>query len=112
MPVIALADIFGIDGRRGELLALFRETERSARATSGVRRYVFAAIPSVPDQYLLVSEFETQEAMDAYHRSDAFERYQFEVGEMLARPSEMSVYNVTEAVRPVASEPLDPRRAD
>ena len=38
--------------------------------------------------------------------------YQFEVGELLARPSEMSVYTVAEAVRPFASGPLDPRRAD
>ena len=112
MPVIGLADIYGIGGRRTELLALFRETERSARAVPGVRRYVFAARPNDPDQYLLVSEWETQEAMDAYHRSDAFARYQFEVGEMLARPSEMSVYTVTDVVRPVASAPLDPRRAD
>ncbi len=112
MPVIALADIFGIGGRRAELHALLSETERSARVQPGVRRYVFTARPNDPDQYLLVSEWETQEAMDAYHRSDAFARYQFEVGEMLARPSEMSVYTVTEAVRPVASGPLDPRRAD
>ena len=112
MPVIALADIYGIGGRRAELLALFRETERAARATPGARRYVFAASPDDPDRYLLVSEWETQEAMDSYHRSDAFARYQFEVGELLARPSEMSVYTAPEAVRPVASGPLDPRRAD
>ena len=112
MPVIALADIFGIDGRRDELLALFRETEASAREVPGVRRYVFAVSPSDRDRYLLVSEWETQAAMDAYHRSEAFARYQFEVGELLARPSEMSVYTVSEAVRPLASDVLDPRRAD
>jgi quinol monooxygenase YgiN len=112
MPVIALADIFGIDGRREELLALFRETEASARVVPGVRRYVFAVSPSDRDRYLLVSEWETQEAMDAFHRSDVFARYQFEVGELLARPSEMSVFTVTEAVKPVASGLLDPRRAD
>ena len=60
MPVIALADIFGIDGRREELLALFRETEASARVVPGVRRYVFAVSPSDRDRYLLVSEWETQ----------------------------------------------------
>ncbi len=111
MPVIALADIFGIDGRREELLALFRATEASARVMPGVRRYVFAVSPSDRDQYLLVSEWDTQQAMDGFHRSDAFARYQFEVGELLARPSEMSVYTVTEAVRPQASDVLDPRRA-
>ena len=112
MPVIALADIFGLAGRRTELAALFRETERAARAMKGARRYLFAASPQAPDEYVLVSEWESQEALDAYHSSEAFARYQFEVGELLARPSEMSVYTVTEAVRPVADGRLDPRRAD
>jgi quinol monooxygenase YgiN len=112
VPVIALADVFGLAGRREELAALFRETEARVRNLPGARRYVFAALPAVPDRYLLVSEWETQEAMDDYHRSDAFARYQFEVGDLLARPSEMTVYAVTEALRPVAGGTLDPRRAD
>jgi quinol monooxygenase YgiN len=112
MPVIAVADIFGIHGRREELTALFRETERAARAMPGARRYLFAVSADAPDQYVLVSEWESQEAMDGYHASQAFARYQFEVGDLLARPSEMSVYTVSEAVRPVASGALDPRRAD
>ena len=65
------------------------ERPRRARAIPGARRYVFTVTPSDRDQYLLVSEWDTQAAMDAHHRSDAFARYQFDVGELLARPSEM-----------------------
>ena len=112
MPVIAIADLYGLGGRRAELAALFRDTEAQARGTPGCRRYVFAVRGDVPDEYVLVSEWETQEAMEAYHRSDAFARYQFEVADLLARPSEMTVYTVTHVVKPIAGGPLDPRRAD
>jgi hypothetical protein len=50
--------------------------------------------------------------MDAYHRSEEFSRFQFDLDGLLARPSEMTIYSVTGAVRPVPSGPLDPRDAD
>jgi len=112
MPVIAIAEIFGISGRRNELVALLTRTEQHVRELAGSRRYVFAARLDTPDQFVLVSEWETHDAMDAYHRSDRFARYQFELSGLLARPSEMTVYSVTDAVRPVPSGPLDPRDAD
>jgi quinol monooxygenase YgiN len=112
MPVIAIAEIYGINGRRNELVALLRRTEQAAREFSGSRRYVFAARLELPDQYVLVSEWDSHDAMDAYHRSEQFARYQFELGGLLARPSEMIVYSAMDAVRPVPSGPLDPRDAD
>jgi hypothetical protein len=49
--------------------------------------------------------------MDAYHRSEQFARYQFELSGLLARPSEMTIYSVTDAVRPVPSGPARPAGA-
>ena len=43
MPIIAIAEIFGISGRRSELAALLTVTEQHAREFPGSRRYVFAA---------------------------------------------------------------------
>ena len=112
MPVIAIAEIFGISGRRDDLRALLARTEQHVRELPGSRRYVFAARLDAPDQYVLLSEWDTLESMDAYHRSKQFARYQFELNGLLARPSEMTVYSVTDTVRPVPSGPLDPRDAD
>jgi quinol monooxygenase YgiN len=112
MPVIAIADIFGISGRRNDLVALLTRTEQQVREARGSRRYVFAARLDTPDQFLLLSEWDSYDAMDAYHRSEPFARYQFELSGLLARPSEMTVYSVTEEVRPLPSSPLDPRDAD
>jgi quinol monooxygenase YgiN len=112
MHVIAIAEIFGISGRRNELVALLTRTEQRVRELPGSRRYVFAARLDTPDQFVLLSEWETQDAMDAYHRSEEFARYQFDLNGLLARPSEMTVYSVTNAVRPLPSGPPDPRDAD
>jgi len=112
MPVIAIAEIFGISGRRDDLRALLARTEQHVRELPRSRRYLFAARLDAPDQYVLLSEWDTREAMDAYHRSKEFARYQFELNGLLARPSEMTVYSVTDTVRPLPSGPLDPRDAD
>jgi quinol monooxygenase YgiN len=112
MPVIAIAEIFGISGRRSELVDLLTRTGQHAREVPGARRYVFAADLETPDRFVLVSEWDTHDAMTAYHRSELFARYQFELQGLLARPSEMSVYSVTDALRPVPSGPPDPRDAD
>jgi quinol monooxygenase YgiN len=105
VPVIAIADIFGISGRRGELGALLARNEQEARRLPGSRRYVFAASVEDPDRFVLVSEWDTREAMDAHPRSDAFARYQFELGGLLARSSEIvSTYPSTGLRRPSSSQ--------
>jgi len=112
MAVVAIADLYGIAGRRDELVALLTEAERDAAGQSGCIRYSFAATLSDPDRFVLVSEWRDQPAMDAHYGSQAFANFQFSLDGLLARPSEMTVYPVTGSARPVASGPMDPRDAD
>ncbi len=49
--------------------------------------------------------------MAAYHRSDEFAGYQHDVHDLIERSSEMTIYTVTEQVRPLPGE-QDPRDAD
>jgi quinol monooxygenase YgiN len=112
VPLIALADLFGINGRRADLVALLERSEQDAAAQPGCRRYMFAATVADPDRFVLVSEWETQEALDAHYRSDGFATFQLGLDGLLARPSEMTVYAAGESVRPVGTRPMDPRDAD
>jgi quinol monooxygenase YgiN len=59
-----------------------------------------------------VSEWETQEALDAHYRSQAFADFQLSLDGLLARPSESTVYSAESAVRPLNTRPMDPRDAD
>ena len=113
MPnVLALADVFGIAGRRDELRAALEEAERAAEGSDGCVRYSFAATVADPDHYILVSEWRDQAAFAAHYASPAFAAYQYSLDGLLARPSEMTVHTVSGASRPVASGPMDPRDAD
>jgi quinol monooxygenase YgiN len=112
MSVIAVADMFGITGRRPELLSLLEDSERRAASEPGCRRYTFGVTLSDPDRFLLVSEWDSQEALDAHYASEAFASFQFGLDGLLARPSEMTVYRADESVRPLNTRPMDPRDAD
>jgi quinol monooxygenase YgiN len=112
MAVVAIADLYGISGRRTELVALLAEAERDAIVQSGCVRYSFAATLADPDRFLLVSEWRDQGAMDAHYGSQAFASFQFSLDGLLARPSDMTVYSVSGSARPAASGLMDPRDAD
>jgi quinol monooxygenase YgiN len=112
MAVIVVADMFGIIGRRNELVELLRRSEQAAGAEPGCRRYTFSAALSDPDRFVLVSEWDSQEALDAHYGSREFAAFQFDLDGLLARPSEMTAYSVGGSVRPVDTRPTDPRDAD
>ena len=112
MAVVTIADLYGIGGRRNELVALLAEADRDAAAQPGCIRYSFAATLADPDRFVLVSEWRDQAAMDAHYGSQAFANFQFSLDGLLARPSDMTVYSVSGSARPVASGPMDPRDAD
>jgi quinol monooxygenase YgiN len=112
MTVIAVADMFGINGRRDELVEVLARAEREAASQPGCRRYSFAATLADPDRFLLVSEWESLQALDAHYGSELFAGFQQDLHGLLARPSEMTVYEVGGRVRPVSSRPMDPRDAD
>ena len=112
MSVIAVAEMFGIAGRRPELVTLLEESELWAAAQPGCRRYTFAAALTDPDRFVLLSEWDGPEALDAHYRSQAFADFQFGLDGLLAKPSEMTVYSVADSVRPLNTKPMDPRDAD
>ena len=112
MVVIAIAEMFGISGRRDELATLLERFERWAGGEPGCKRYIFAATLADPSRFVLVSEWETQEALDAHYRSQAFAEFQRGLDGLLARPSESTVYSAEGAVRPLNTRPMDPRDAD
>jgi quinol monooxygenase YgiN len=112
VPIIAVADMYGISGRRDELVALLEAFERWAAGEPGCRRYSFASALADPSRFVLVSEWDTEAALDAHYRSEAFADFQFGLDGLLARPSEMTVYTADSEARPLNPRPMDPRDAD
>jgi quinol monooxygenase YgiN len=110
--VIAVAELFGITGRRDELAGHLERFERWAAGEPGCRRYTFAATLADPSRVVLVSEWDSQEALDAHYQSQEFTEFQLGLDGLLARPSEMTVYSGEDSVRPLNTRPMDPREAD
>jgi quinol monooxygenase YgiN len=104
--------MFGISGRRDELVAVLGRFEQRAASEPGCRRYGFAAALADPDWFVLVSEWDSQGTLDLHYRSEAFAEFQFALDGLLARPSELTVYSSAGAVRPMDTRPMDPRDAD
>jgi quinol monooxygenase YgiN len=112
MLAIAIAEMFGISGRRDELTTLLGRFESWARGEPGCSRYTFAATLAEPSRFVLLSEWESEEALHAHHRSAAFADFQFGLDSLLARPCELTAYSFEASVRPLDTRPMDPRDAD
>jgi len=100
MAVIAVAEMFGISGRREELAAVLERFEPWATGERGCRRYVFAATLADPSRFVLVSEWDSPESLDEHYNSEAFANFQLDLDGLLARPSGLTVYSAEVAVRP------------
>jgi quinol monooxygenase YgiN len=112
VPIIAVADMYGILGRRDELVALLEGFERWGAGEPGCRRYTFGATLADPSRFVLVSEWESQAALDSHYRSKEFADFQFGLDGLLARPSELTVYSAEGESRPMNMSQMDPRDAD
>lgn len=110
--IVAIADMYGVSGRRPELIAVLTDGAREALAKPGCIRYRFAAAIDDPDHFVLVGEWRDQAAMDSHYASPGFAGFQRALNGLLARPSQMTVHAVSRSLRPVASGPMDPRDAD
>jgi quinol monooxygenase YgiN len=112
VPILAVADIYGIAGRRQELVAALTGLERDAKGSDGCLRYSVAATLDDPDHFVTISQWRDRAAVDAHYGSNEFATFQMALDGLLARPSEMTMFDVAAEVRPVPSGPMDPRDAD
>jgi len=74
--------------------------------------YRFAATLDDPDEYLHVQEWAGEDEFRAHQRSPAFQEYQRELFDLLARPSDMDVHRGFQTTRPEPSGPPDSRSVD
>jgi quinol monooxygenase YgiN len=112
MTVIAVARVHAVASGRAELLELMRRTATAARGERGCRSYDFAEIVDGADEFLVVHEWDDQNALDAHYRGPVHAAYQEGVFGLLARPSELAIHQVASTERPVDAGPMDPRAAD
>jgi quinol monooxygenase YgiN len=105
--VIMLADLHGLAGRLTELNALLADLAAGSRTEGGCASFRF--FPSEdPAGIFLVSIWADQAALRRHYDTAHYRRYRDAVGPLLARPSDVTVYRVSETVHARDPNPPDP----
>jgi quinol monooxygenase YgiN len=111
MSLIIHAEIHGLGGRASELAELLGEhATRIANAGGCSGATAAQALGADVGEYLLTTRWEDEESLRAHYRSNDFSYYITRIGELLARPSDVTISYVGEEVRTQADLSEDPTR--
>jgi quinol monooxygenase YgiN len=111
VTVVVHAEIHGLVGRVGELRALLAEhADTTARAPGCTRCVVYAPLDAEPGEYVLVAWWSDELSLRAHYGSSEYGLYVTNVGELLARPSDVQIHYVDRTVRARGDASLDPAR--
>jgi quinol monooxygenase YgiN len=106
-----VARLAGLAGRTSELRQLLADRAVAARAEPGCAGYEVAELLDDPATFLVVETWRSLEEMRAHFASGAHASFQHQVDALLARPSDVVVYDVASTTRPAPStSPTDAGR--
>jgi quinol monooxygenase YgiN len=104
---LLIAEIHGLGGREDELARLLADLAAGARGEDGCE--LFRALRAdEPGEFVLLSAWRDEAALRAHYAGATYQRYRAAVGELLARPSDVTVHLVAEVVHAVDPNPPEP----
>ena len=104
-----IAEVHGLAGRASELQRLLTDLADAARLEPGC--LMFRALRGdEAGEFVLLSLWRDESMLRAHYGREAYQRYRAAVGELLARPSDVTMHHVIETVHPIDPEPPDPAR--
>jgi quinol monooxygenase YgiN len=106
--VLMTADLHGLAGRAPELRALLTELADGTRSEPGCESFRFFDAEEPGDVFLL-SGWADEQALRDHYQTPHYRRYRAAVGELLARPSDVTVHRVSQNVHALDPNPPDPR---
>jgi quinol monooxygenase YgiN len=111
MSVVIHAEIHGLVGRATELHALLTEHAGALAAADGCESAI-ALVPldGEPGEFVLDARWRDEAALHTHYATPQFTHYAQGIGELLARPSDVTIHYVDRTVRPQADLSLDPTR--
>jgi quinol monooxygenase YgiN len=109
--VTITAEIHGLGGRDADLRALLFEHAAGLAAADGCLGAVASApVGADPGEYLLEVRWQDEAALRAHYVTPEYTRYVENIGELLARPSDVRIAYVDREVRATADLSEDPTR--
>jgi (4S)-4-hydroxy-5-phosphonooxypentane-2,3-dione isomerase len=105
--VMLVADLHGRVGLTTELRALLAELAHASRAESACVDFRVLAGDD-PGEFVLFSVWRDEAALRAHYDTPHYHRYRAQVGPLLARPSDVVLYNVSSVVHARDPNPPEP----
>lgn len=113
MVVLVHAEIHGLAGRAGELRELLRvHAERLAGAPGSLGATAYGPLGGEPGEFVLDAWWRDERALRSHYTTPDYAAYVQRIGELLARPSDVTIHAVERSYRPTGDMSLDPMRQD
>jgi quinol monooxygenase YgiN len=104
---LMLAEIHGLAGRQAELSALLEELAAASRQEVACEWFRVLR-PSEPGEFVLLSMWKGDTALRDHYRTSHYERYRMQVGELLARSSDVTLMPISGVTHALDPNPPDP----
>src|SRR3954451_19469562 len=112
---LVIARVHGVAARSAELRAAAEELADSSAAQEGCVSFEVLAPrgagAGAGAELVLLSAWQHEHAMRAHFASGAYGTYVSAVTELLTRPSDVTIYAVSETVHPIPDLSTEPQRA-
>jgi quinol monooxygenase YgiN len=104
---LLVSEMHGLAGRAGELERLLDDLAADAGAADGCLSYLVLRRREA-GEFVVLAHWRDEDALRRHYRTPAYARYRAAVGELLARPSDVTIHHVAEVVHAVDPNPPDP----
>lgn len=104
---LVIARLHGLAGRSAELRGLCDHLASATATEPGCRRFEVLALAEA-GEIVLLSDWVSEQALREHFATPHYRRYRDAVGELLARPSDVTVHHVSDTVHALDPNPPDP----
>jgi quinol monooxygenase YgiN len=108
---LLIARVHGVAARSTDLRAAAEELAASSGAEAGCLGFDVLASLGAGSELVLVSAWRSDQDMRAHFASGAYGRYVSTVTDLLARPSDVTIYRISGSVHPLPDLSIEPQRA-
>jgi quinol monooxygenase YgiN len=111
MSLLVHAEIHGLAGRAADLRELLQDHARGmAAAEGGLGAAVYEPVGAETGELVLQVWWRDEAALRAHYATSEYTRYFQRVGELLARPSDVTVHAIERSYRATGDLSADPAR--
>jgi quinol monooxygenase YgiN len=108
---LLIARVHGVAARSAELRAAAQELANASAAQDGCLGFDVLNSAGDASELVLMSAWRSDRELRAHFTSGPYGRYVSAVTDLLTRPSDVTIYNVSGTVHPIADLSREPQRA-